>query len=338
VGGGDKQQVANLAGKKRAAPEPVQEKQPSKISRQEKSNQPSSAESAEAKASREVKAQAKTKANYESYQYFTKMYFDINGIEFQRTGINKSKVNSIMWQRHKELFGHDAICNDNCQCLLKLKELTSKVLSKNAKEVQKKDHNWRNNLAPVGFVAHFVPRFLPRLIIKYPKDSHKEQIQRLVDMWAIHSRQRMFGLTCREDCACEEGWEMLFGEGDVAKAEAMSKGGSGPASKKRKLAPNSAVATASSDPSAAPLPRKTPATEKRAIVRIPYEVKFSSTASLGAYFVTEYGPEGSHCKVHSICNKGQAQSDPRIRPGKLVVIVVVTVLFQPLSYALLASI
>jgi hypothetical protein len=104
------------------------------------------------------------------------------------------------------------------------------------------------------------------------------------------------------------------------------------------LAPNSAVATASSDPSAAPLPRKTPATEKRAIVRIPYEVKFSSTAALGAYFVTEYGPEGSHCKVHSICNKGQAQSDPRIRPGKLVVIVVVTVLFQPLSYALLASI
>jgi hypothetical protein len=330
--------ASNLATKKRAAPDFAKE-QPSKIARLEKSNQQSSAEYAEAKAAREAKAQAKAKANVGSYQYFTKKYFDVNKIDFQRTGIGQKKVFSIMWARHKELFGHDAICNDDCQCLLKLKELTSNVSSKYAKEEQEKDKNWRqdDNLAPAGFVEHFMSRFLPRLIIKYPKDSHKEQLQRLVDMWVIHGRHQMFGLTCRENCACEEGWEMLFGEGDVAKAEAMSKGGSGPASKKRKLGPDMAVATSASNPSAAPLPRKTPAPGKRASVRIPYEVKFTSTAPLGAYFVTENGPEGSHCKVHSICNKGQAQSDPRIRPGKLVVIVTVTVLFQPLSYALMAS-
>jgi hypothetical protein len=329
VGGGDRQQVTNLAAKKRAPPKSAQE-QPSKIARLEKSNQQSSAESAEAK--------APANPNYESYKYFVKKYFAIVDIEFQRTGIMNKKVNSIMWAKHKQLLG--LMCNDNCQCLLKLRELASEVLSKYAKEEQKKDKNWRpdDNLVPVGFIEHFMPRFLPRLIIKYPEDSHKEQTQRLVDMWATHKRQRMFGLTCREDCDCEEAWEMLFGEGDVAKAEAMSKGGSGSASKKRKLAPNAAVAIAVSDPSAAPLPRKTPAPAKRARNRIPYEVKFVSTKPLGAYFVTEDGPEGSHCKVHSICNKGQAQSDPRIRPGKLVVIVAVAVLFKPLSYALMTSI
>ena len=325
---GDTKQVTNFTAKKRAAPESAKE-QPSKISRLEKSNQQSSTESNEAKAAREVKAQA----NYGSYRYFTRKYFDANEIEFQRTGIMKTKVNSCMWERHKELYGHGAICDDHCQCLLKLKELTSTVLSKHAKQEQEKDKKWRANAnsAPAGFVNHFMPRFLPRLIMKYPKDSHIELLQRLVDMWAIHGRQRMFGLTCREDCACEEGWEILFGEGDVAKGRVMSKGGSGPTVKKRKLAPNSAVTTSVSNASAAPEPpRKKPATEKRTTVRIPYEVKFNSMMALGAYFVTENGPEGRHCKVHSICNKGQAQSDPRIRPGKLVVIAAVAVLFKPL--------
>ena len=50
----------------------------------------------------------------------------------------------------------------------------------------------------------------------------KDLVQCLVDMWAIHQKNLIFGLRCREECECDQAWELVFCTGDMERAEKMN--------------------------------------------------------------------------------------------------------------------
>ena len=252
---------------------------------------------------------------------FKQKYKDLVEIEFGRTGIHFNKVCSSMWLQHKKLLP-DSPCEDNCKCLALLRSLTKYVISDYiiAQENQGKSFK-EDDLQTVGFVHHFAKRFLPLLRKEYPKATTKELNERLVAMWPIHERNLMFGTKCHKDCECVQAWDLVFGKGDKEKAESFKKGSKRSTAslriKRRKLASGEVAVDANpKDLASAALPRKkTVPLEKRPSLLKEYEVIFDTFSPLGAYFVTEKGSSHTKCKIHSVWDKGQAKSDPRIQRG-----------------------
>jgi hypothetical protein len=156
------------------------------------------------------------------FSKFIDKYKSLIDIEYKGTGIHVLTSCSSMWAQHKHLFGADGTCEDNCRCLQKLPKLTKYVIDDYIKAQKKKDNYVDyESLKPAGVVNYFAPRFLPLLKKEYPKLTTNELIQRLVDMWSIHQKHRIFGLRCRDECECEQAWELVFCKGDKEKAENM---------------------------------------------------------------------------------------------------------------------
>jgi hypothetical protein len=225
-----------------------------------------------------------------------------------------------MWTQHKQLYGDEAVCDDQCKCFAKLKKLTRCVLDDYI-EAQRKKGKFvadDSSLRTAGVVQFFAPRFLQKLYKEYPGDTPSELIQRLVDMWGIHLRHGIFGLRCRKECECGEEWEFVFCKGDKEKAEKIrmstKRRASAPSVKKRKLTATKSTSISDAEPQTNTLPRKQKPNgpEKRPSLQVNYEVSFDTFAPIGAYFVTA----GNTCKIHAVCDRGQAKSDPRLRPGK----------------------
>jgi hypothetical protein len=260
------------------------------------------------------------------FHKFKNKYKELIVFEYQGTGIHTLTCCSSMWTQHKQLYGDEAVCDDQCKCFAKLKELTRCVFDDYIKAQTKKGNFVADgpSLRTAGVVQHFAPRFLKKLYKEYPGDTPSELIQRLVDMWGVHMRHGIFGLRCRKECECGEEWEWVFCKGDKEKAEKMKmstkRRTSGPSLKKRKLTATLSPSNSDADSQTNTVSQKQKpnGSEKRPSLQVNYEVTFDTFAPLGAYFVTATGPSGNtSCKIHAVCDRGgQAKSDPRLHPGK----------------------
>jgi hypothetical protein len=373
------EQEEQIVKKTRAGPTKKPSEEPvSKKSRYDETAKRDSA-SQEISSVQPMQPSSQSVSHFQSYNNFKDKYKPIIEIEYRSNGIHLQKGLSSMWAQHKQMFGDEVTCDDNCKCLGRILKLTKTVFSDFIEDQQKKgnyvdESSLRESTA--GFVTSFAVRFLPLLKKEYPNSTPTQLIQRLVDMWPTHQKHRIYGVRCREECECIQAWELLFGKGDKELADRLSKkqkrGTSGNnIAKKRKVVTDPAPAATDTQRSysstalprkpkaneperlssllgnyetstMASLPRKpkTSETEQRPSLKnilgkvgVPqnrngkppekrnsflskYEIVFGTNAPLGAYFVTESGPSGSKCKIHSVFEKGQAKGDPRIHPGE----------------------
>ena len=278
------------------------------------------------------------------YRTFKEKYKQLRSIEYKPVGITMQKAASSMWIEHKKMYGENAACDDHCKCIFELQKLTRNVVDDFRNEELKNDPEKTLGLGqPVGFVNHFAPRFIPRLSKEYPSESPSKLLGRLSEMWDIHKKNRILGMTCRKDCQCGEFWEILFGRGDPSRSskptKAQPRNDIGPVRKKPKVVPdslsdsvkNTKSKSLESDvgpsdegvvsrplPRKTTLPRKTIEPESTRELRRSYVVTFDSTNPLGAFFVTGWvkSEKRKRCKVYSVWDKGEAKKDPRILPGR----------------------
>jgi hypothetical protein len=270
-------------------------------------------------------AQNKAQHGIESYTAFKSKYRWMLLTEYKEIGVKVQKANSSMWNQHKILFGENAICDDNCRCVFSLENMTRNVVSDFKKIETKKDPTKEVEIgAAVGFVDRFAPRFTPLLRKEYPEETPSKILQRLERMWDAHRMNRNFGITCRKECQCGEGWELVFGQGDPSavantrKSKRKDHSPLGQLLKKRKLTPESSAGSMTNDKQlqSAPLPRIAAKPKTSGINRQSYEVEFDAKLPLGAYFVTERKPTGNECKIFSVWEKGQRKDERRIHRGK----------------------
>jgi hypothetical protein len=266
-------------------------------------------------------------ANDKSFLYnnFKDKYKTLVEIEYGGADIHYQTACSSMWAQHKSLHGNDA-CDDECDCVRRLKMLTRNVVDDYIRRQRKKGNYVKSDSLQIsGFVKYFAPRFMILLRKEYPESKPAELLQRLVDMWPFHQKHRMLGMQCREVCECNQVhvWEEVFCKGDKEKAQNMSslrrRTFPSPASKKRRLTLGLAQTNTELEESAtqlAPL-STTNVIERPAGLLKNYEISFDTYDPLGAYFVTDTaGPSGDdRCKIVSLWNKGQAKRDARIQPG-----------------------
>jgi hypothetical protein len=249
-----------------------------------------------------------------NFRRFKDKYKPFVDIEYKGTDISNMRAYSSMWDRHKELFGEEHLCDDACICYARTKRL-SKNVAEDYVAFQQKKGNPVGSVETAGIADHFAPRFLRLLKKEYPKLKPSEFIQRLSAMWKFHQMNSMFGIKCNKNCQCREEWEGLFCKGDIGRAEEESQRTSHHSSKRRKLDTSS-----DTSPAKAPgitggltIPRKSQQGVERTVsAQKTYEITFDTHAPLGAYFVND----GDKCKVHSIYSKGQFKKDTRLAPGK----------------------
>ncbi|GKY93752.1 hypothetical protein MPSEU_000342300 [Mayamaea pseudoterrestris] len=265
----------------------------------------------------------------EEYASFQRKFNPAIDIEFKGTEIHPLFIAGCMWNRHQELFGET--CGEECMCVLAMEKMSANVVKT---KIRKRDH-WDNPLnldettMPVGFMTNFANKFGRLLRNKYPSEPSSRLLERLINMWMIHRRQRMFGQTkCDEDCGCEEAWEFAFAEG--ALPDEVS------ASRKRKLPHGKCAAASSLTPAVneckpdhlvtqiiQKVPRKSAPSAVTSTQMKEYAVDFDSTKPLGMYVSDETDSTGtSVCKVTSVAPNGQCECDSRVRCGSVVVGVV----------------
>jgi len=266
-------------------------------------------------------------------QFFHK--FDNLVIQEFRDGgnIHKNAAMGSMWSQHKKL-GFGEMCSEDCGCVKSLPELTRTVVTD---QLRKKKSKWDNphDLGPgdypVGIAGNFARTFLPLLVKERPNEKASKLMERLLTMWDIHYKTRIFDFKCQEGCDCAEAWELSFkkgalpGESLPGKALVGSKMMSvdlGPVPKKRKY-PTNAESQATDKkckgpgepgPLVAASLRTTP--KKSSLLsaykrtgntrfanskpqdkqRKSYEIEFDCDKSLGFYAVTEK-ISGNYCKV-----------------------------------------
>jgi len=199
--------------------------------------------------------------SHDGYNHFYTKYGDLVVEEFKKgANIHKNSAMGYMWTQHKKLFGE--MCSNDCQCARNLPELTASVVTDQLEKKSSWDNprNLRRGDYPVGITGNFARTFVPRLTRQRPDENSIKLLERLLAMWEIHRRNRIFGIRCQEGCECSEGWELVFRKG-VLRGETLpgiesSKGSSakgqvglGPIPKKRKSPKNAAAA--------APVPKKT---------------------------------------------------------------------------------
>lgn len=154
----------------------------------------------------------------QSFKNFQKKYSAAERIEFGNTPVKHVQGISYMWLRHKAIMGKDAFCDDKCLCVNRVGKL-----QKNVARYYIEDQEARGvkvdpkEIKGVGFLTNFKRKFMPKLKKEYPDESLRQLLDRLVAMWPIHVKQRIYGLTCNENCECEESWDLLFGRGDPSK-------------------------------------------------------------------------------------------------------------------------
>lgn len=179
-------------------------------------------------------APEETKRDY--YNHFSQKYTETVKIEFKNSGINVRTAISSMWAIHKKNFGDT--CSDGCKCVFQLPFLTSQVIPDYVRK-QKDRREARRRLEKIGFVDNFANKFLKLLARQYRSESPSGILERLTGMWWRHTRERRFGLRCKDSCDCIQGWEDVFGCGDPtasssgtkknARAISVTKGSKAPA-------------------------------------------------------------------------------------------------------------
>lgn len=196
-----------------------------------------------------------------------------------------------------------------------------------------------------------MPKFLPKVRSKYPDETPRQTLDRLVKMWELHLKQANFGSRCEETCMCGAGWKRVFRRGDVFQ-EAPAKFHKGPrlgntaqeisrpVPRKRPRADTAEEISAPSIPappkkkadvvgthsSSFATPRvqpgapRNPTTEdrktKEARALLPYHVSYSTLQPLGFYCVTRDIEGKSHCVLTSVCPSGMSRKQsPLIKEG-----------------------
>lgn len=158
-----------------------------------------------ATASKEHRAKLAKTRNTEFYNSFSTKYADLREIEF--SGISGMSVKSSMWRMHKKKFGN--VCRPSCACAINLSVITSTVID----DYIKKKQDQSNAISRVGFINNFAKKFTPLLKAEYPSDANERIYKRLLYMWEHHMKQRRFGVKCKSECPCAEGWESVFHRG-----------------------------------------------------------------------------------------------------------------------------
>ena len=188
------------------------------------------------------------------YKHFFNKYGGIVEEEFSiGASIHKSSAMSYMWSQHKKHFGTE--CSEECSCVKDLPALTATVVSDH---LEKKKSSWANphKLRPgeysIGIMGNFASMFVPLLAMERPDETSTKLLERLLAMWEIHRRNRIFGIQCQEGCDCSQGWELVFHKGSLQTetvegiksskgSSATGKGGLGPIPRKRKSPKNAAT-------------------------------------------------------------------------------------------------
>jgi len=153
---------------------------------------------------------------YMAALYFSKKYKNVASIEYvdSGSGITSKFAIGRMWNKHKKLFGSK--CDDSCECVFQIPLLTESVVRHKFK---KHDEKWENPLNlgiddyPVGFASNFTRKFLTKLKMEYPHENPQQLLNRLIGMWQVHTRTLIFGLDCKDECGCAEGWDLIFHRG-----------------------------------------------------------------------------------------------------------------------------
>jgi hypothetical protein len=107
------------------------------------------------------------------FNKFKDKYKKLIEIEYQGTGIHTLTCCSSMWTQHKQLYGDEAVCDDQCKCFAKLKKLTRCVLD-DCIEAQRKKGKFvadESSLRTAGVVRFFAPRFLQKFYKEYHGDT-----------------------------------------------------------------------------------------------------------------------------------------------------------------------
>jgi len=279
-------------------------------------------------------------------------------LDYKDTKIHERSILSSMWVQHKLLFGET--CGENCDCISQLPELVANVVKEHISKQEKKG---KKNVETeqelegriCGIFLYFVPRFVPLLKKEYPTGTHVELINRLIDMWSLHQKHRMynglFGVRCSEDCGCEGEWDGIFGRG----VKERDKNGHASSSKRppyktsskgsqnslleRKTSHGSIDVTKNVDLGHVIFPNSVNNNDIRRpsfinptarpsfinpTVNSAFEVAFDTTRPLGGYFTTENRQNSrSKCVIFSKCANGQLSMDVRIKVGTQVSAVMV---------------
>jgi hypothetical protein len=273
---------------------------------------------------------------------FVRKFKKLVRLEYKDFGV--SHVFASLWAKHQQMFGETASCDANCQCIFFIPELCDNVLDDYI------DRQRRNNI-PIearsvlrtripGIMHFFAPRFVLKLREIYINETPDQIVDRICDMWGVHTHARQYGGSCSASCLCEEEWNHLFGQGDVNDAEKSSTSStttqkgvshigllSSNQTSQREHSDLANVDVEANSLYSATLPLPAPRrmsqlqTPKRTVVLqgTTYEVAFDSSLPLGGYFITSNGPNGmTLVEVHSVFPFGQMAKDRRIVPGTCV--------------------
>jgi hypothetical protein len=223
------------------------------------------------------------------YKRFEKKTAKIRDIEF--SDIHACSVWSSMWKVHKHKYGN--VCNPPCRCVTDLHHLTSSVVSDQKRKKLKAGETFKPPIE-VGFCSRFAPKFMPLLRKEFPHETNEEIFERLLLMWDRHKMQRRFGVACREDCSCAEGWSSVFQKG-VSTSKKMGVSDS----KKH------AVSTSSASPA-----------------KKEFEIIFDTRQQMGFFCVTRKHQKHDVCKILSVNSLGAAK-DSRLHPETIVTAVAI---------------
>ena len=290
-----------------------------------------------------TKQRGASSPGYAIFRQFEEKLKPLILLDYKDTKINIKSVFSSMWKKHKELFGEDERCDDNCKCLMWLPEMTEDVIKDHIKKQNKKnvpvESEEQLERLTRGIAKNFVPKFITRLKDEYPEEGESQLVHRLVGMWEMHQRNRLYGVRCEKTCGCLAEWDQIFGKGDRAAAKrfiSMMKRAT-LLSKSVSSSSTQAEATASSSTrvqSGPAVPRKKRVQDQvsrasNGLSKKPklsglississresiFEVAFESAIPLGAYFKTR----NNQCQIYSLFLKGQMIKDSRISNGTTV--------------------
>ena len=243
-------------------------------------------------------------AAFFGWESFKKRMLPVITNEYGLTGIHPTAILSHIWKRHKDMWG--AECNSDCPCLQNVPYLTKSVAAD-----MKKDSRWSHlklSNYPVGFAGTFIPRFRPLVLEAFPEESPGTHLERLCSMWAMHTKQRNFGMTCSKECECLAAWDIAFLPQMLSPEKRIQR-------KRRSLElqgeADQGVGThvSPSTPREAGTNRRESLEKTSPRERLPYEIAFDSTKPLGIYCVTQGKGHNPICKVIS-CKSVSYRTSP----------------------------
>jgi hypothetical protein len=274
------------------------------------------------KSSRVITADGRRKQiqGQQSYKRFRSKFDALVREEFCiPTGAHKLAVFGALWENHKKLFGKD--CSESCNCVLAIPTMAETVLQRILNKPSGKPTDIKNvsGCYPIGLAGNFARTFIPLLKKTYGTEGSTKLLERLLQMWKLHVKNRNFGLKCKEEsCECAEGWDLVFHKGTLPDEAAYQKKNDirvqlGAVPKKRKF---TEVAVNKKDELRYAQGRINSHSAKA--LRKEYEIDFDCKTPLPFYCVTHNSDHGSHCKIWSVSPYSKIPVDPRLQANTIV--------------------